>query len=189
MRRDSDDNSEGIVAIDRFQPVDTLSNNFSAIIRAGDMDGTDISGMDASSGAITQILGLEMVRRRAPKREQARSSSPVAVPKAAALPAALFVIDGPGCGNAFYLTEPLTTIGRGDGQAIQIDFGDGCISRVGHAVIVYDSVMKQLIVRDGAKATPVYLNGCAIRGDRHLHFGDRLTLGQTTLILSAHQPD
>lgn len=185
MPRNPNSMTRGALPTDRFQPIDSLSDNFSAIIRAASLPGESNPEDAPAFGTITQILGLGALRPETLPRRRATGKKAVRLAPAASLPATLTIVDGPGGGQSFDVTQSETAIGRATDQDIQLDFGDAYVSRTGHAVILYDSTMNQLVVRDGAKANPVYLNGCAIRGERQLYIGDRLTLGQTTLLVSA----
>lgn len=170
---------------DRFQPIDSLSDNFSAVMRAASLPRQTDPQETQAFGAITQVLGLGVRRAEILPVRREREKKAVSPALAASLPATLTIVDGPGRDQTFDVTQPATAIGRGADQNIQLDFGDAYVSRSEHAVILFDNRMNHLVVRDGAKANPVYLNGGAIRGERQLYFGDRLTLGQTTLLVSA----
>ena len=95
----------------------------------------------------------------------------------------LVVVEGPGRGHAFVLTSGMAQIGRGEGQAIQLDFGDNAISRDNHAAVVYDPADRSFVLGHGGKANIVRLNGKPVISNETLTDGDRITIGETTLAL------
>lgn len=95
----------------------------------------------------------------------------------------LVVIDGPGRGHAFVLTNGMAQIGRGDDQAVQLDFGDDAISRNNHAAVVYDPETRTFMLGHGGKANIVRLNGRPLVSSEEMDDGDEITIGETTLVL------
>ncbi|MFT7592751.1 MAG: hypothetical protein ACI8R4_000058 [Paracoccaceae bacterium] len=93
----------------------------------------------------------------------------------------MVVIDGPGRGNAFTLFDGVSQIGRGEGQAIQLDFGDNSISRSNHAAIAYDGEQQSFFVGHGGKANLVRLNGNPVLSTEQLANGAEIRIGETTL--------
>jgi len=78
----------------------------------------------------------------------------------------MLVVDGPGRGECFALEAGMSQIGRGDDQAIRLDFGDNSISRMmGH----------------GGKKNIVRLNDKPVISNETLNTGDSIKLGETTL--------
>ncbi|MEM7642158.1 MAG: FHA domain-containing protein [Pseudomonadota bacterium] len=95
----------------------------------------------------------------------------------------LVVRRGPGRGHGFALTSGMAQIGRGDDQAIQLDFGDTAISRDNHAAIVYDAQSRSFLLGHGGKANIVRLNDRPVLSNETLSDGDEITIGETTLLL------
>jgi hypothetical protein len=97
----------------------------------------------------------------------------------------LLVIDGPGRGHCFSLFSGMAQIGRGEDQSVQLDFGDGAISRNNHAAVVFDPDEKKFILGHGGKANIVRLNGKAVVSNQDMVDGDKIKIGETTLMLKA----
>ena len=91
------------------------------------------------------------------------------------------VVKGPGRGESFTLQTGMAQIGRGDDQAIQLDFGDNAISRSNHAAIVYDPESHQVFLGHGGKSNIVRLNDKPVISNEVLKNGDLIRLGETTL--------
>ena len=95
----------------------------------------------------------------------------------------MLVVEGPGRGHCFALTAGMAQIGRGDDQAVQLDFGDSAISRTNHAAIVYDPDGRKFILGHGGKANIVRLNGKPVISNEDLADGDKISIGETVLKL------
>jgi hypothetical protein len=93
----------------------------------------------------------------------------------------MLVVEGPGRGECFSLEAGMSQIGRGDDQAIKLDFGDNSISRVNHAAVVYDPETHSFMLGHGGKKNIVRLNGAPVISNETLTTGDRIRLGETTL--------
>ncbi len=93
----------------------------------------------------------------------------------------MLVVEGPGRGECFALEAGMSQIGRGDDQAIKLDFGDNSISRVNHAAVVYDPETHNFMLGHGGKKNIVRLNGAPVISNETLSTGDRIKLGETTL--------
>ncbi|MDW4550648.1 FHA domain-containing protein [Defluviimonas sp. D31] len=91
------------------------------------------------------------------------------------------VVKGPGRGASFTLQAGVSQIGRGDDQAIQLDFGDTNISRSNHAAIAFDDEERKFYLGHGGKANIVRLNGKPVLSTEHLQDGDLIRIGETTL--------
>ncbi len=91
------------------------------------------------------------------------------------------VIDGPGRGESFTLLSGLSQIGRGEGQAIQLNFGDGSISRNNHAAIAYDVDQNIFLFGHGGKSNIVRLNDAPVLSTETLKTGDIINIGETRL--------
>ncbi len=93
----------------------------------------------------------------------------------------LAVIRGPGRGATFTLFAGVSTIGRGTGQTVQLDFGDSAISREQHAAIAFDPEDQAFYVGHGGKANLVRLNNRPVLSTEVLKAGDTLRIGETEL--------
>ncbi len=93
----------------------------------------------------------------------------------------LVVIAGPGRGNAFTLSGGVSQIGRGEDQAVRLDFGDTSISRHNHAAVAYDPRQRKFYIGHGGKANLVRLNGKPVLSTEELPDGSVITIGETTL--------
>ncbi|RDC74168.1 FHA domain-containing protein [Rhodovulum sp. 12E13] len=132
----------------------------------------------------TRLLGF-----RAPDGADDHGHDPLGQPRqraAAAAPARfpvgwLVVERGPGRGAAFALFDGLSTLGRGEGQTVQLDLGDTAISRDTHAAIAYDDERRACWLGHGGKANLVRLNGRPVLTTEALSNGDRIRIGETTL--------
>ena len=91
------------------------------------------------------------------------------------------IVDGPGRGATFALGTGVSTIGRGTGQSLQLDFGDTRISRENHASLAYDPETRGVYLRHGGKANLVRLNGKPVLNTETLHNGDEIRIGETRL--------
>ena len=95
----------------------------------------------------------------------------------------VLVVEGPGRGHCFALTAGMAQIGRDEDQAIQLDFGDGAISRNNHAAIVFDPDSNDFLLGHGGKANIVRLNGKPVISNETLADGDTIAIGETVLQL------
>ncbi len=93
----------------------------------------------------------------------------------------IVVTDGPGQGATFTLFEGVSQIGRGEDQAIRLDFGDTSISRSNHAAVAYDREQKTFYLGHGGKANLVRMNGRPVLSTEILSSGDRIRIGETSL--------
>jgi hypothetical protein len=93
----------------------------------------------------------------------------------------IVVADGPGRGESFSLFAGMSQIGRGEDQAIQLDFGDNSISRTNHAAIVFDPDSKEFLLGHGGKSNIVRLNDKPLISNEALKTGDILRIGETVL--------
>ncbi|NNE89353.1 MAG: FHA domain-containing protein [Silicimonas sp.] len=93
----------------------------------------------------------------------------------------VFVTHGPGLGESFAIRAGMSQIGRGEDQAIRLDFGDQAISRTNHAAIVYDPKEHTYLLGHGGKANIVRLNGTPVVSTSDLKDGDEIELGETRL--------
>lgn len=93
----------------------------------------------------------------------------------------IIVIDGPGRGECFTLQTGMSQIGRGEDQAVQLDFGDNSISRSNHAAIVYDPDNKEFLLGHGGKSNIVRLNDKPVISNESIKTGDTIRIGETVL--------
>ena len=91
------------------------------------------------------------------------------------------VTAGPGRGESFALLAGMSQIGRGEDQAIQLDFGDNAISRNNHAAIVYDPENHTFLLGHGGKSNIVRLNDKPVISNETLKSGDVIRIGETLL--------
>jgi len=93
----------------------------------------------------------------------------------------LVVAEGPGRGECFSLLTGMSQIGRGDDQAVQLDFGDNSISRSNHATIVYDPDSKEFLLGHGGKSNIVRLNDKPVISNEAIKTGDIIRISDTVL--------
>ena len=93
----------------------------------------------------------------------------------------LVVTEGPGRGTAVALHEGVSQIGRGDDQAVQLDFGDNSISRENHAAVAYDEEARAFFLGHGGKTNIVRLNGTPVLSTEPLNHDDLIRIGETTM--------
>lgn len=93
----------------------------------------------------------------------------------------LVVVAGPGEGNALPVYGGVSTIGRGDDQALKLDFGDTSISRQNHAAVAYDSEQNKFFLGHGGKSNIIRLNDRPVLSTEELGHADILRIGETTL--------
>lgn len=91
------------------------------------------------------------------------------------------VTDGPGRGKFFPVYSSAAMIGRGEDQAIRLDFGDSAISRHNHAAIAYDPDSGKFYVGHGGKSNIIRLNGKPLLSTEVLEHGAVLRIGETRL--------
>lgn len=128
----------------------------------------------------TRLLGFNTAQDSAPDPFDSQQNPGPAAP--AMYPVGWMVVtDGPGRGNAFTLFDGVSQIGRGEGQAIRLDFGDNSISRSSHAAIAYDGEQQAFFLGHGGKANLVRLNGNPVLSTEKLNSGALIRIGETTL--------
>ena len=150
-------------------PAETPAAEQAPVRRSGGRVKTRLLGFDHSNGT------LEEIGSRAP-----------AAPDATQFPVGwLVVVDGPGRGASTALGHGVSQIGRGEDQAVSLDFGDTAISREGHAMVAYDDETRSFFLGHGGKSNLVRLNGKPVLTTEAIKNGDRIKLGETTLMLVA----
>ena len=128
---------------------------------------TRLIGFEKSDGAVVDLF----------------NDAPTAAPAASVkFPVGWIVVtEGPGRGESFSLLSGMSQIGRGEDQAIQLDFGDNSISRSNHAAIVYDPDNKEFLLGHGGKSNIVRLNDKPVISNEAIKTGDIIRIGETVL--------
>ncbi len=132
----------------------------------------------------TRLLGFTRPEDAAPDPFAAEGSAPKPiVPTTHTMNPVgwIMVVKGPGHGACFTLTAGASKIGRGEGQAVRLDFGDTSISRDNHAAIAYDDEQRKFYLGHGGKANLVRLNDMPVLSTEPLNDGDHIRIGETTL--------
>ncbi|SDJ64458.1 FHA domain-containing protein [Aliiruegeria lutimaris] len=112
----------------------------------------------------------------------ARSAKTVPANAEPTFPVGWMVVEkGPGRGAFFPLFNGVSKIGRGEDQAVRLDFGDMSVSRDSHAVVAYDDEQRAFFVGHSGKTNPVRLNGMPVLSTEPFTNGDSLRIGETTL--------
>jgi len=128
---------------------------------------TRLMGFDTSDGRVVDLFDESKTSGVAQ-----RIQFPVAI---------VMVVQGPGQGEAFALQSGMSQIGRGDDQAIQLNFGDMAVSRTNHAAIVYDPKDHSFLLGHGGKSNIVRLNGQPVVATSALANGDEIEIGETVM--------
>ena len=92
----------------------------------------------------------------------------------------LVVTDGPGKGEVTTIGYGQNSVGR-SGARINLNFGDGEISRESHITVIYDPNARAFYVGPGTGKSLGYLNGSPILMPVTMTDGDELKLGATVL--------
>jgi pSer/pThr/pTyr-binding forkhead associated (FHA) protein len=101
--------------------------------------------------------------------------------------ASLVVLKGPGQGSHFPLTEPLVSVGREDDCTFQVL--DPMVSRR-HLQVRRDEANGAHLAADYRSAHGVFVNGKRILLPTPLSDGDKIKIGETTLVyLASDHPD
>ncbi|MBF9036850.1 FHA domain-containing protein [Rhodobacterales bacterium HKCCE2091] len=93
----------------------------------------------------------------------------------------LVVVEGPGRGAAVSLSVGLNSVGRGEDNSAQVDFGDDTISRDAHAYVSYDDERREFHISHSGKTNLVRLNDAPVLQSQELSHGDQIRIGATTL--------
>jgi len=131
---------------------------------------TKLIGFDNSDSRVVDLFDEETLEAA----QSGRCSFPVGW---------IIVISGPGRGECFALKAGMSQIGRGDDQAVSLNFGDMAISRSNHAAIVYDPGSRKFLLGHGGKANIVRLNGVPVVSTSELDDGDFIEIGETRMQL------
>jgi hypothetical protein len=138
----------------------------------------ETSGRDASGHARpkTRIHGY-----RGASRDEADASAMKSAPMVAPVVGWLVVTAGPGRGASAGLLAGMNPIGRGDENAVQLDYGDDTISREPHAFVTYDDETRMFHLSHGGKTNLVRLNDAPVLSSETLKTGDTIRIGATSL--------
>ncbi len=132
---------------------------------------TRLLGFDPTQGLTNDPI--EAVRQAAPAQQDR-------------FPAGwIVVVRGPGRGAFFPIFNGVSQIGRGDDQAIKLDYGDSSISRSNHAAIAYDDEQNGFFLGHGGKTNIIRLNDRPVVSTEQLHHHDKIRIGETTLLFVA----
>lgn len=135
-----------------------------------------------SAGRVkTRMLGFQP-DAHGPKDVFEETAEKAAISEAQHFPAGwIVVIAGPGRGASFTLHNGVSQIGRGEDQAVRLDFGDTSISRNNHAAVAYDDEQGKFFLGHGGKSNLVRLNGRPVLSTEEMSNGDQIRIGETTL--------
>ena len=123
---------------------------------------TRLMGFDTSDGRVVDLFDENKATSGT-----GRFQFPVAL---------IMVTKGPGFGECFALKSGMSQIGRGEDQAIQLDFGDMAISRENHAAVVHDPKDHSFLLGHGGKSNIVRLNGKPVVSTSDLTNGDEIEI-------------
>jgi hypothetical protein len=147
--------------------------------RAARRNKTRLIGFDTAEGSVVDLFDDQ--EEAAPAME-GLEAAPAAAAQSFPVGWAV-VIHGPGRGNAFPLSAGMSSVGRGEGQTVRLDFGDAAISREGHAHIAYDPEVRTFLLGQGGKSNIVRLNGRAVVSTEPMEDGAQIKIGETILML------
>ncbi len=135
-----------------------------------------------SAGRVkTRMLGFQP-DAHVPKDVFEETAEKAAISQAEHFPAGwIVVVAGPGRGASFTLHNGVSQIGRGEDQAVRLDFGDTSISRNNHAAVAYDDEQGKFFLGHGGKSNLVRLNGRPVLSTEEMSNGDEIRIGETTL--------
>lgn len=135
-----------------------------------------------SAGRVkTRMLGFQP-DAAGPKDVFEETAEKAAQSQATHFPAGwIVVVAGPGRGASFTLHNGVSQIGRGEDQAVRLDFGDTSISRNNHAAVAYDDEQGKFFLGHGGKSNLVRLNGRPVLSTEEMADGDQIRIGETTL--------
>ena len=131
---------------------------------------TKLIGFDNSDSRVIDLFDEEALETA----QSGRCQFPVAW---------IIVVSGPGRGECFALKAGMSQIGRGEDQAVSLNFGDMAVSRSNHAAIVYDPGSQRFLLGHGGKANIVRLNGVPVVSTSDLGDGDFIEIGETRMQL------
>lgn len=120
-------------------------------------------------------------RRSAPAAEK-QTDAPQVDAMADPVVGWLVVVDGPGKGHYLKLGNGQNSIGRNPSERISLDFGDEQISRSRHAMLTFDPRGLAFYIQQGSGTNLAYLDDSPVLAPTRLSAGNRITLGETTLL-------
>lgn len=129
----------------------------------------------------TRILGFHSQDTAADPMAAASAAAPAASQGGYFPTGWLVIVDGPGRGASFSVAAGVSTIGRGEDQAISLDFGDQSVSRSAHASVAYDEEQRKFYIGHGGKSNVVRRNSAPVLATEELEDGDLIRIGKTTL--------
>jgi len=91
------------------------------------------------------------------------------------------VTKGEGVGSDIRIVAGMNSIGRGDHNKINLDYGDNTISK-DHATVIYDYKNNIFFFQHGVGANLSYINNSVILQPIELKSGDIIGLGETELM-------
>ena len=133
----------------------------------------------------TPLLNMKALEENEKRRNEGEVVSGDAARAEVANPVVgwLVCISGSNYGQAFTLHSGRNFIGRDTKQNDVALVGDVSISRVKHAIVIYEPKQRKFYVQSGETAHElVYLNGEGVFANTVLKDRDEITLGQTSLI-------
>lgn len=138
----------------------------------------DAPGRDASGHARpkTRIHGYVGAAR-----DEADRAAIEAAPIVAPAVGWVVIVAGPGRGASKALVSGMNSVGRGEENAVMLDYGDDTISRDPHAFVTYDSVTRTFLLSHAGKTNIVRLNEAPVLTFEQLRHGDMIRIGATTL--------
>ena len=184
----ADDADEAEVAVDDAPegedgdgPDDMASRALRALEKAErqlEARGIPASALYEGEGAKTRVLGFHTpgLETDAISAVARKSAGDVRFPAGW-----IVVVEGPGRGAFFAVTNSVSSIGRGLDQTICLNFGDASISRNNHAALAYDAEQNRFFLGHGNKSNIVRRNGQPVLSTEELSDGDQIRIGKTTL--------
>jgi hypothetical protein len=146
--------------------------------------GAAVSGRSGrSAGRVkTRLLGFQATDDSAPQDVFETAKAAASETNQTKFPVGwIVVIEGPGRGACFTMFNGVTNIGRGEDQAVRLDFGDTSISRHNHAAVAFDDEQGKFFLGHGGKSNLVRLNGSPVLSTEELAASDQIRIGETTL--------
>ena len=93
----------------------------------------------------------------------------------------LVVVTGPGKGEVCPLGYGMNTLGRAESSRVRLDFGDGLISREGHATLTYDPRGRKFYLQHGGGTNLIYLGDEPVLVPTILGAMQDFSIGETTV--------
>ena len=93
----------------------------------------------------------------------------------------LVIVEGPGKGRAMQLGYGSNSIGRGETDRVNLNFGDDQISRSGHATVTYDPRGRKFYVQHGGGTNLTYVNDQPVLIPIELPTQSHISIGNTIL--------